>query len=194
MVRVKERRRGEALEGAILVSAWDELLASGYAGFTFENVAKRAATSRPVLARRWKSRAEIAVAAMRYYLQSHQLDVPNTGSVGGDLVTLLHQTSRRSCVVNGVLFSMRDYFSETGSSLSGLMKRLAIDLKNSDALETILKRGIDRGEIDPRKLTKRIASLPVDLVRHETLVTNKPVSVGATREIVETIFLPLVKS
>jgi AcrR family transcriptional regulator len=47
-----ERRRGKALEDAVLDAAWSELLDAGYARFTMETVAARAHTSRPVLYRR----------------------------------------------------------------------------------------------------------------------------------------------
>jgi hypothetical protein len=49
----KTRRRGDALEHALLDAAWDELQAVGYAGLTIEAVADRAGTSRAVLYRRW---------------------------------------------------------------------------------------------------------------------------------------------
>jgi AcrR family transcriptional regulator len=44
-----ERRRGKALEDAVLDAAWSELADGGYASFTMEAVAARAHTSRPVL-------------------------------------------------------------------------------------------------------------------------------------------------
>jgi AcrR family transcriptional regulator len=188
-----ERRRGKGLEEAILSAAWEELSATGYSSFTLESVAKRSETSRPVLARRWTSRADLALAAIAHYLRRHPVKIPNSGSLRDDLTTLLHLTSRRSYAVNGLLFSMRDYFTETGYSLADLRDRLAPDASGADAMQTIFRRGIERGEIDPRKLTKRIASLPMDLVRHDTLMLNRPASRGAVTEIVDMIFLPLTR-
>jgi len=57
-----ERRRGKALEDAVLDAAWSELLDGGYASFTMEAVAARAHTSRPVLYRRWPNRADLAIS------------------------------------------------------------------------------------------------------------------------------------
>ena len=45
------RRRGTALEAALLEAAWDELSEVGYAALTMEGVAARARTSRAVLYR-----------------------------------------------------------------------------------------------------------------------------------------------
>jgi hypothetical protein len=58
---------------------------------------------------------------------------------------------------------------------------------------TILGRAIDRGEIAAARLTPRIVSLPTDLARHEVLMTFEPLSDEAIREIVDEVFLPLVR-
>jgi AcrR family transcriptional regulator len=187
-----ERRRGNALEEAILCAAWEELSAVGYSSFTLDGAAKHAETSRPVLARRWATKADLAIAAIAHYLHRHPVEVPNSDNLRDDLITLLERTSHRSYAVNGVLFSMRDYFAETNSSLADLRDRLAPDPGGADAMQVILQRGIERREIDTGKLTKRIASLPMDLVRHETIMTNRPASEVAVTEIVDAIFLPLV--
>lgn len=42
-----ERRRGAALEKALLDAAWEELTDTGYARFTMDAVVKRAGTSPP---------------------------------------------------------------------------------------------------------------------------------------------------
>jgi len=56
-----------------------------------------------------------------------------------------------------------------------------------------LERGIARGEVDPARLTERIRTLPFDLFRHEALMTLQPLSAAAITEIVDEIFLPLVR-
>lgn len=54
-------------------------------------------------------------------------------------------------------------------------------------------RAVRRGEIDANRLTDRIRSLPFDLLRHEILLTFAPVPDEVVEEIVDTIFLPLVR-
>ena len=51
-----QRRRGIALEEALLDAAWAELTERGYDGFTIDAVAARAGTSRAVLYRRSEER------------------------------------------------------------------------------------------------------------------------------------------
>ena len=56
----------------------------------------------------------------------------------------------------------------------------------------MLRRGVERGEIDPERLTPRTATVALDLLPHEMLTTLQPVSEEAIAEIVDDIFLPLV--
>jgi len=59
-------------------------------------------------------------------------------------------------------------------------------------MEIIVRRAVERGEIDPARLTPRIAALPFDLVRQEVMMTLAPVPKDTIVEIVDDIFLPLV--
>ena len=62
-----------------------------------------------------------------------------------------------------------------------------------DPFHSVLARGVERGEIDRSKLTPRIASLLPDLLRHELMMTLRPVPNAVITEFVDDIFLPLVR-
>ena len=190
--RTVERRRGKALEDAVLDAAWSELLDGGYASFTMEAVAARARTSRPVLYRRWPNRADLAIAAIRHVVHKHPVNIPNTGNVRGDLIALLQRLSKdRALFAVFSSLQMSQYFSETNTSMADL--RTSVLQGDHGPFDVVLARGVDRGEIDRSKLTPRIASLPVDLLRHEVLMTLKPVPNAVITEFVDDIFLPLVR-
>jgi hypothetical protein len=70
---------------------------------------------------------------------------------------------------------------------------LRAEITSDRAIRAVLQRGVERGEVDPARLTPRIVALPTDLARHEMLMTLKPLSDAVIREIVEEIFLPLVR-
>jgi AcrR family transcriptional regulator len=189
---IVERRRGKALEDAVLDAAWSELIGGGYASFTMEAVATRAHTSRPVLYRRWPNRAGLAIAAIRHIMHKHPLNIPDTGNVRGDLIALLQQfTEKRALFAASFSLQMNEYFSETNTSMADL--RASVLQGDHSQLAVVLARGVDRGEIDRSKLTPRIASLPADLLRHEVLMTLKPVPKAVIAEFVDDIFLPLVR-
>jgi AcrR family transcriptional regulator len=185
------RRRGAELDEALLEAAWDELSAVGYPRFTLDGVAARAGTSRPVLARRWSSRAELAIAALRRRAASATADPPDTGTLRGDVLAVLRQMSAGVGEVAGVLtFLFADYFSATGLPPAEIRERTIAG--RGSVMTTIIGRGVERGEIDPERLTPHIVSLPVDLARHYLIMNLAPVPDETLIEIVDRIFLPLV--
>jgi len=59
-------------------------------------------------------------------------------------------------------------------------------------MAAVIQRAVERGEIDPLRLSPRITSLPVDLVRHDLIFKRESVPDETLVEIVDRIFLPLV--
>src|ERR1700758_350552 len=85
----RQRRRGEELEAALLEAAWDELAEAGFPKLTMESVAARAKTGVAVLYRRWPNKDELVLAAIRHYGETRPVEVPDTGTLRGDLLALL---------------------------------------------------------------------------------------------------------
>jgi AcrR family transcriptional regulator len=187
------RRRGAELEKALLEAAWRELVAVGYGRFTIEGVATRAGTSRPVIYRRWPDRADLAMAAVHHYAASNAVPTPDTGTLRGDLIAILTLASQLRSEV-AALFSvqMGEYFAETGRTPSELREEFLAARRQPWGIDEIYRRGIERGEIDPGRLTPRIAALPGDLMRHDLLMTLQPPTEKAIVEIIDEVFLPLV--
>jgi AcrR family transcriptional regulator len=187
----KTRRRGAALEAALLDAAWDELQAVGYPHLTMEAVADRAGTSRAVLYRRWRNRPELVIAAMRRHRPMLSGEVPDTGSLRGDVSALLHRMSDRLQeigpeTVYGVL---GDYFAD--AELFSRVQDEALQI-GAEVMATILKRAADRGEVRAG-ISPMIATLPTDLFRHQLFLTRIPPSEGVIAEIVDEVFLPLAQ-
>src|SRR5215469_2809588 len=83
------RRRGKVLEAAIFEIVLRELAETGYVDFTIERVAARAGTSKPVIYRRWPTRARLVYAALRASQPVLSSEAPDTGTVRGDLMAIL---------------------------------------------------------------------------------------------------------
>jgi AcrR family transcriptional regulator len=191
--RPRSRRRGEALESAILRAAWEELTAVGYASLTMEGVAARAKTSKAVIYRRWPSRPALVLAAMRQQAPLLSGEVPDTGELRGDVLALLRRISRRLGEVGQetIFGLLADYFRDDELFASLQTEVLQV---GTDVMRTILRRADERGEVRLDRITRRMATLPVDLARHELLITRTPVPENALLEIVDDIFLPLVRA
>ena len=190
---MRERRRGTDLEAALLESAWAELAERRYAGLTMEAVAARAGTSRPVLARRWNGKAELAVAAIRQQMAKYPLEVPDRGEVRTELLEFLERLSERAAGIAAAftLFSS-DYFQENSSTPQEL--RSALRAGDTDPLKVILNRAVARGQVDRQKLIPPVAALLNDLFRHHAVMTFSPPPRALRTAWVDSIFLPLVRT
>jgi AcrR family transcriptional regulator len=183
---IRRRRRGAALEEAILDAAWDELRAVGYASFTVDAVARRAGTSRPVLYRRWPNRAQLVLAAIRAHVPSlRPEDFPDTGQLRGDLLAELRL--------------MRDRYYQVGPEI---MNGLASELDHlpADVLEILLPitaaivaRAAGRGEIGTHLVPAHVLAVPQALLRHELgLLHRRPTDADLAR-IVDDITIPALQ-
>jgi hypothetical protein len=72
-----------------------------------------------------------------------------------------------------------------------LRRELIGDRESS--MDIIVERAIARGELGPKKPPARVVSLPVDLLRHELLMTLGPVAPQTITQIVDDVFLPLAR-
>lgn len=186
------RRRGAALEAAILAAAWDVLAEQGYAGFTYEAVAARAATSRPVLYRRWPTRHELLVAAVAHARNAHPIKVPDTGNLRDDAIGFLkNANAARARATARVSAQLMDYFRETGTSFSELRRSVGGD--QASAFDIIVSRAVVRGELRTMPASARVLNLPFDLLRYEIFTTLRPVPSEAIVEIVDQVWLPLLR-
>jgi hypothetical protein len=59
-------------------------------------------------------------------------------------------------------------------------------------MATILKQAAERGEVRD-DIPLRVATLPIDLLRHEVFRSLRPADEQAMIEIVDQVFLPLVR-
>lgn len=174
------------LEDAILDATWAELEAGGYSRLTFEAVARRAGTSRPVLYRRWPTRTSLASAAIARHVKLNPLTVPDLGNFRDELCLLLRKFADRAPPQQiRLIFEMSEDLAKEKTNFLDARFR-------EDSLTDLVERAIKRGEVDPERLTRRVLRVPLSLVLHEVVVTVQQISDEAIAEIVDQIFLPLV--
>lgn len=184
------RRRGAALEDAILEAGWEQLTEHGYAGLTFEAVAERAQTGKAALYRRWPDKESLLLAVLAHWGFAAPGEVPDTGSLRQDVVALLRSANRFGDSV-AALFStiLGTYFNESEATLAQLRERVLG--QRGLAMTRIVERAVERGELTAMP-PQRIVTLPMDLFRHELIMNLQGVNEEAIIDIVDAVFLPLV--
>jgi len=189
--RTRQRRRGEELEAALLQAAWDELVEVGFARLTMESVAARARTGVAVLYRRWPCKDDLVLAAIQHYGATHPVEIPDTGSLRGDMIALLGGVSSGrvafAAVVSAVFSGL---LASSGLTPAEVRERL---ISGREPLSTeVYRRAHERGEIDLDRIPRVVLRMPFDLMRHDMLMTYKPIPDERILEIVDDLFLPLV--
>nr|WP_274619172.1 TetR/AcrR family transcriptional regulator [Bifidobacterium amazonense] len=183
------RRRGKALETAILEAAWEQLATCSAEEFTFDNVAARAHTSKPVLYRRWPNRTELFVAAVKRHRGLAAIERPNTGTLRGDVISILMQLNRKQSDAVMVLAKFGVYANWLGVSAHELYERTMMSDRPSIAMAVENARA--RGDITC-ELPESLLRMPGELGRATILRDMRPLSEADVIATVDELFLPLV--
>ncbi|MGC3992834.1 MAG: TetR/AcrR family transcriptional regulator [Propionicimonas sp.] len=184
----RNRRSAAEVEAAIHAAVLAELAAGGYAAVTFEGIARRAHTSKPVLYRRYPDRASMIFAAVRERGPVRRMEA-STGSLRDDLLALLQTSFRRAAdfgseAYRALIGEARD---ETLAEVAGLNADLAVHL---DAV--IVAPARERGELGPLPLDLDVILTPMRLGR-DRLVFG-PFTDEDVVAIVDKVALPLYRA
>ncbi|MET7419868.1 TetR/AcrR family transcriptional regulator [Dactylosporangium sp. NPDC005555] len=182
------RRYGTELVRALQDAVLAEVAERGYAATTYDTVALRAGTSKPVLYRRWSSKAEMVADAL---VTVHAADVlpPDTGSLAGDLKVLL--AAVRRAVTRSGRRTLIGLLAEPGPAIGAAVRRLLF----ADGAATVLplvERARRRGELGSAPLPAEVVVLPLDLARH-AIVVDGGLTDEALAAIVDQVVVPLLK-
>lgn len=185
------RRRGETLERAIFDAVLAELDAVGYDAMTMEGVAARAQTGKAALYRRWPSKQELVLDTMQCQLPPCG-DLPETGTVRGDLLVLL-----------GGMAAM--FGSPTGAATQSVMGSLK---RNPDIAEAVherviaprqrlmmnvLRRGAERGEVRRDAVSTLVAAVGPSMIIHKFMTEGPPITEKTVEAIIDEVVLPMLR-
>jgi AcrR family transcriptional regulator len=190
--RRKPRRRGLELRSAIYRATLAELTENGYAELTMDRVAARAKASKGSLYRRWGSRAELVVDALKS-TQVRYSAPPDTGDLRGELIELMRRVAQSHSGMRGE--AIRGLVAEV-SRHPDLMRTLraeVVDTALAPMLE-VLRRGVVRHEVRPSALTPLVARVGPSLLRHRMLTFGTTeLEEGFIEDLVDQVLLPLVR-
>lgn len=177
----------------MLDAAWDELVEAGFAKLTMESVASRAGTGIAVLYRRWPNKDQLVLAALEHYRNSHPVDIPDTGTLRGDLLAVLTAMgeARAAFFAIAAAAAFSGLLANTGLTPAQVRDRIIGDQRLS-RVRTIYQHAHDRGEIDLERTPSAVLAMPFDLVRHDLLMNLEPLKPTRIQSIIDELFLPLV--
>jgi AcrR family transcriptional regulator len=181
------RRRDDVLQAAIHEAIRAELAQCGYAGVTYDGVARRAKTSRSVIYRRYRSRAHMVTDALPSLHWPHEWQ--SAGSLRQDLLNIFAAILER---FHGVgVDTYRRLGAEADDELFDESTALISELVNS-TIRHALADARDRGEIGAAPIPEPVETTLLALVRNEMFFTRNPVEERTVAELIDTVYLPLI--
>jgi AcrR family transcriptional regulator len=190
--RTRPRRRGRALDMAILEATIVEIDKYGYAAFSVERVAERARASKASLYRRWPTKVELVLAAV-YDLLRDPAAAADTGSLRGDLLALLRSAAEllagpAGTAIRGLISdALRD--PESAARLRNYTRGRSVA-----AMADIVRQAIERGELPSGTITMRQLDAGLSVMRFYFLTHGGPVPDQVIIEIVDEVMLPLLQA
>jgi AcrR family transcriptional regulator len=155
------RPRNPRIDDSVLRATVELLGASGYAALSVDAIAKRAATSKPAIYRRWPSKAHLVHEAV--FPISEATELPDTGSLDGDVREMVRRST-------GVLTT-----PAARAALPGLLAEMATDPTlhakligrfgdvtsrgMTDRLDDAVRRGEVRADVTAADLVEAIAGI-----------------------------------
>lgn len=179
------RRRGAVLLAAIHEATRAELAECGYAGVTYDGVARRAQVGKTVLYRRYRTRPELVVAAIAEQFLTEPLTT-STGSLREDLRQILSLIIEPSKQLGPATF--RAMVGEADDELVAHLPGM-----NGEPLEQSLKLATGaaqvRGELGTGPLPETALRMPIEYFRSVSL--RYEVSQDDVDHLVDDVILPL---
>ncbi|MFC5909068.1 TetR/AcrR family transcriptional regulator [Streptacidiphilus monticola] len=194
MRRAGVRRRGAELEAAIFDAALEQLTSSGYARLSMEAVATAARTGKASVYRRWPSKEELVLDALRSTLPEPGVP-PATGSLRGDLLEVLDRlrvamTSPPGCAARAVISEL-DH--ERAAAFVGFMHERLVD-PVKQLLREVFAAAEARGEIRPGSVTPAVVDVIPALMMYRSKLGGGEFTPADARAAVDEVLLPIVRT
>jgi AcrR family transcriptional regulator len=186
--RPRDPSRDSVIRAAIL-----RLLADvGYGALTMDAVASEAGVGKATIYRRWRTKQDLVVDTISD-LNRAEAEIPDTGSLEGDLRSMMRQMVAMITGPTG---------AATLSLLSTVPHQPALARAFQDgplavwrqSFESLWSRAEQRGEIPTGLANSVIAEATSALLVQRWLLTGRPVDEAYADEVLDTVVLPLIRN
>ncbi|WP_068180116.1 TetR/AcrR family transcriptional regulator [Mycobacterium sp. UM_CSW] len=195
--RLRQRTDGRlnrSRDPAILNAALAALAEHGYHATNMDDIAARAGVGKAAIYRRWSSKAALMTDALVYWRPDLlSADVPDTGSLAGDLDALVERIKRSDSdlVSNDLVLRVAmeaAHEPELASALDDLMLG-----KGKRTMTAILTHAAKRGEISGDRDWSLVADVLVAMGLLQ-VARGQTVDANFVRQVIDTLVLPAVRT
>jgi len=185
------RKRDHTRDPEILDAALEVLSESGYDGMTIDMVATRAKAGKATVYRRWSSKAELVLDAVACMKQGEidLDDLPDTGTLRGDLVAMIRTPSirdgeRKLKVMAGIVSMIARSPELAAAAQEALVEPRAT------VNRIFFRRAIERGEVPADIDVEKLCIIGPALVAYSVLMLGRPVDRDFLISNIDQVILP----
>ncbi len=183
------RRRDDSKDDAILDATRELLVERGFENMTMDAVAERAGAGKATVYRRWPSKVQLTVDAIVCHRQVVTTvdDVPDTGSLRGDLLSI-HQEKTR--VDTDGLMSGLSAIVRADPQVAAVFQQKFVAARTG-LMRGLLERARLRGEIPADRDLDMIATVGPAMLAYRKVITGGSVDQAFLLRLVDDVLIPL---
>ncbi|MBW5425550.1 TetR family transcriptional regulator [Streptomyces sp. BG9H] len=190
---VAPRRRGPVLERAILDATLEQLSTVGWSGLTMEGVAAGAQTGKAAVYRRWPSKEDLVVHALRAGLP--RIDsTPDLGGVREELLELCKQI--REAMFSRPGFALRAVLHECDKATAERFHEVIFEgvvEPSVKLIKEVLRRGIARGEVRSGGTDDYVCDVIPAMLMYRTKVCGSEWRDEEFEALIDRVMVPLLR-
>lgn len=184
--RSEPQVRGERVVQKVLEAALEELSRKGLAGLSMEEVADRAGVAKTTVYRRWPTKVDLAVAAMRR-IADDIVRTADTGSLRGDLIVILQSFRDFAWTARGqglIRMLMTDVMYEEIAEFARRIRE-----EKSHEPRNIVLRAIARGELPRGTDPALVLDVAFGAVQNYLCFMHEPVEDPRIEQIIDLLLI-----
>ena len=186
-----DSRRGAGRRTAICQAVCELLAKVGYDRMTMDAIATQAKASKATIYRMWPDKPQLVAEALKCQFGT-DTEVPDTGSLRGDLLALMATACE---VIN----------SDLGEMISGVLTAASHDLRLAETLNKTLfedkaqlhselvRRAIERGELPPEANPTIMHEVMHSMISTRKIWALGPLDDEYAQHVVDEILIPVMQ-
>ncbi len=177
----------------ILDAALQVLAEVGYDGMTIDIVAARAKAARATLYRRWSTKADLAVDAVRHMSQADAAPeaLPDTGTLRGDLIATIVEQSLQEQQLRIAVMSGLVPLSRTDPRLAGVTADAGLEPWIGVG-RSLIQRAVDRGDFPDADVATIAQVIPMMCICR-VAVQQQPITREFSVALIDGVILPALR-
>ena len=175
------------MDVAVLAAAVELLADGGFARLTMDQVAARAGVGKASVYLRWPNKVTLVAEAIQH-CTGVVPDVPDTGSLPGDMRTFLRALLRMFGAASRAMAAVSGEVDRHPELRAAWRQSLAAAL--TDCVRKIVERAIERSELPAASDVGLLSMLPVTLLQNWRLEHGRSPDDAAVERIVNQFYTP----